>query len=528
MSNNNLGTYDPFQALSSRLSRIIPREQKQKPSVWIVKFTFDPRDLEKNFSWKNHEYWIAIVDDEAREITVKKPAQVGATETFARYCLWFVANNRNVTAIFTQPTATMVETFSRTRFAPVLEASHRSYNFLDDIDTVKVKKISGSFMMFFGTKNEKMAISNPADMVVYDELNFSDMDVVSQFYSRLGHSEYKLVRRFSTPTYKGMGVDEYYQLGSQHNLLYKCPACNVWNLLTYKEVLVTYKFPFDLKKNYWECSKCGRKVDKLNDKWEWVPRHRKREAHSYWLRKSQVPYHIQTKGELTPALILDECNNYRTKQHAFWYGLGEEASGGEETFPRTVMSAAFNNEKQYSPFACSIGIDTGKPIYFVVGMQEGQRKIVLHKEWATVENALYVAKRLIDLYKPWHVNIDAPLHKFIIDVRNIFPDTKTVWFRNTTKLVDEIQDPDNPRIVCNRDALIQMLSDEYKNREIVVVGKPDQDFIDHHHNMKNIDGKFKGNGPDHYLFATLCSFLPFWNKKRSNLVYTGISKIIIP
>lgn len=142
--------------------------------------------------------------------------------------------------------------------------------------------------------------------------------------------------------------------------------------------------------------------------------------------------------------------------------------------------------------------------------------------------ALAEANRLIRKYNPWHINIDAPLHKFINDVRLIDDNTKTVWFRNTTKLVDYIDDPDNPRIICNRDGLLQMYSDEYKANEIVIVGEKDQAWIDHHHNLKLEEGKFKSHGPDHYAFAAVCSLLPFWNKRKSCIIHTGLTSVVAP
>lgn len=252
---------------------------------WICENTFLRG---KKYSFDKHEYQRAPIEDPARIVALHKCAQLGFTEVFLRWIISFLVQHQGSQAIFTQPTATDMSNFVKSRADAVLEECpvvRRLGN--GGVDNVALKRIGQSFLNLRGTFGSKAAISVPSDANAYDEVNFSNPRVLSQYKSRLQHSEFKLERYISTPTVPGYGVTELFDRSDQKRIIVKCDHCSEWQFLDWPiniffrrlEDGVTIPYDEEFFETYVErsyeykpfigCCKCQREVDR-----SWVGGHR--------------------------------------------------------------------------------------------------------------------------------------------------------------------------------------------------------------------------------------------------------------
>lgn len=194
-------------------------------SRWIEKNT----TLEdKPFSFDKHEFQKTIIDDACNTLFVVKCAQVGLSEIFARYVMAACATQRNFTVIWTFPTTTDAEKFTKARLDPIIQGSPALKMMISKaVDSTDMKKFGkNTFVYIRGTISETGALSVPADMLVHDEYDRSDMDNISAYVSRLQHKETKLRRVFSTPTVAKYGIDKEARTSRRHRQMWKCSHCN--------------------------------------------------------------------------------------------------------------------------------------------------------------------------------------------------------------------------------------------------------------------------------------------------------------
>jgi len=80
--------------------------------AWVADNVFTPKGDRLDF--KDHRYLIDIYEDTSKRIIIKKAAQIGITTYAICKALWF-ADTKDVSVIYTFPTATDVSDFSRAR-----------------------------------------------------------------------------------------------------------------------------------------------------------------------------------------------------------------------------------------------------------------------------------------------------------------------------------------------------------------------------------------------------------------------------
>jgi hypothetical protein len=109
------------------------------------------------------------------------------------------------------PTAKHVYKFSQSRFGPVIKKNlYLRRRMKGSVDNAELKSIGDSWIHFGGAQKENQAISVPADILVHDEWDFSDLDVLDTYGKRTIASKLDWVWRFSTPTLPGYGIDAEY------------------------------------------------------------------------------------------------------------------------------------------------------------------------------------------------------------------------------------------------------------------------------------------------------------------------------
>lgn len=260
---------------------------QQEPADWIVGNTFLKG---RAYSFKDHEYQIDFANDKHRIVAAEKCAQIGFTEILLRWILCFLVQHQGSQTIFTQPTATDVQKFAKSRVDDCFsECAVIKKLGTSGIDSAQLKKIGTSFLNLSGTFGTRAAISVPSDANVYDEVNFSNPKVLNQYKSRLQHSKYKFERCISTPTVPGFGVSDLVSRSDQKQIFTQCPHCGYrqtieWpdsiylrkdlrlgiNGVVDQDVMAKYiDAPYNYSP-YVACSKCERKLDRTWKYQEWV------------------------------------------------------------------------------------------------------------------------------------------------------------------------------------------------------------------------------------------------------------------
>lgn len=209
-----------FDRLSQSVLELLTPEMVAE---WIEKYTYLGGEL---YSFKDHEYQLRILQSTAPEIVVRKCSQVGISEMSFRRALGLADIIDGFSTIYTLPTATFAADVCKTRIDPIIADSPRlKAKIHKTLDNASIKQIGSSFIYIKGTFGNNQAISVPADLIVSDELDFSDEEVVSNFNSRLTHSDYKWQFYLSTPTAKNVGIDKKFKASRRHFNFVCCDHC---------------------------------------------------------------------------------------------------------------------------------------------------------------------------------------------------------------------------------------------------------------------------------------------------------------
>lgn len=377
-------------ATSQRLSR------KDLPR-WIEENTYING---KNFSFKNHEFQIRILEEESPDIVVRKAAQTGVSELTMRMCLGLVMVMPGAFRIgYTFPTATFAEQYAKTRLDPIIQGSPtlKAAMSTSDIDNSSVKTFGmGKEIYFKGAAVGNAAISTTLDMVSHDELSFSSAEIIGDYHSRKLHSAYNWSISLSTPTFPGDLIDEAFKASRRHWNLCKCNHCNHKFIPDfYKHVsipgwgksldeitkenlhLVRYQDTRLL------CPSCGRSVSLLPEHREWVCENPTENhiAAGFQVQPFDAPMIVTL-----PSLIV-ASTKYATKSKFRQFSLGLPSADAENGLIDEDLEAIGVTLLQ-SPFTSHIlGIDLGLVCHFAVGGVDQEGKLgVVHYEQVPLKN----------------------------------------------------------------------------------------------------------------------------------------------
>lgn len=329
------------------------------------------------YSFDDHEYQERILNDTSQELNVQKCAQVGISEVTARMVLALVNVLRPYTVIYTLHTAKFASIFTKTRIDPVIEGSDRMLaNIHKSNDNQDMKQFGESFLYLRGAALGNAPISIPGDHLVHDEVDASDQNILDQYLSRLTHSKWKRITRFSTPTLPGFGINKFFRGSRRYFNFVKCRHCGHQFVPDYYEHVRVPFFTGDLrefskshlakaewKEAYVECPKCGGKPSLLPEFREWVCEN-PRDVHlgaGYQVTPFDAPKII------TPGYLVQRSTDYSRTQDFVNNSLGlpmedSEATLTEEDFDEYFISAELPGSCQFV-----MGVDVGNVYHFKIG-----------------------------------------------------------------------------------------------------------------------------------------------------------------
>lgn len=342
-------------------------------SRWISENTYIKG---KPYSYVGREYQKRILDSRAKEMVIRKCSQIGISEVAVRRALGLCGMLSSFTTIYTLPTATLAKILMQTRVAPVIRESPYLKNMLAETDSVEVKEFSnGSYLYMKGAASSNAPISIPADNLVHDELDFSDLNVINQYHSRLTNSEYQMRTKLSTPTLPGRGVDAEFSSSKRHFNFVKCDHCNHYFVPDYYQHVKIPGYTGELidvtKKNLhglrWKeahvgCPKCGKTPSMEHAHREWVCENpdENHEAEGVQVSPFDVPRHI------SPAYLVKSSTTYSNIGDFVNFNLGLPFFSQESVLSPDEIRGITIDSRLIGAFSHVMGVDLGKTCHIVV------------------------------------------------------------------------------------------------------------------------------------------------------------------
>lgn len=383
-------------------------------SDWICKHT---KLKGKNYSWKHHEYQKDIVDDPHSRKNIKKCSQVGLSELSVRLTLAFLGVSRDSCAIYTLPTARFSSKFSKARFDPVIEQSETLSGLrIRSADSAEMKRLGSSVLYLQGTYGQASAISIPANLLIHDEIDFSDADVVATYQSRLRHAEtdeygFKgITYRFSTPTVTGFGISAAFEHSTKKYYFVRCSKCNHTGAPDFFRDTVLPGYDDDLSKfsnidaknpnykleeAYLACPKCGHNLsaDLLDpSKREWVAMHPSAREAGWQVNPFDVPVYNSI-----PSLLL-QAGDYKRIGDWWNFTLGMEYEDADNTFlldPFSKGRVATWTPPEVGAYGTFAGLDVGKLSHLIIGRENSDGKVeIIYAEKIKMTGDVQLAEKV--------------------------------------------------------------------------------------------------------------------------------------
>lgn len=491
------------------------------------------------YSYKDHEYQHTILSDTSQEVNVRKCSQVGVSESSARLALGMVAVMRPFTVIYTLPTAHFASTFMRTRVDPVVasskvlkEAIHKTN------DNSEVKQFGDSFLYVKGSASGNAPISIPADCIISDETNFSDQEILSQYYSRLTHSSWKLFRRFSTPTIPKFGVDKYFEESRRFFNMCKCNHCGHWFVPDYykhvripgfskhlTEITKSHLAYLPFREAKLHCPNCDKVPSLQVEHRQYVCEN----PDSQFVAAGYQVSPFDAPNIITPGDLIKASTEYLRVNDFVNFSLGLPLDDREATF----LAEDFQNlwvEAAPASTVNVIGIDVGNTYHLVVGAVDGFGNVVAHyKEKIPMGRFRERYEQLCKIYRPVATVIDsAPHAETVLSMQTVYPTMYASVFVRSKDMVafrtiDREKDPDEGiefirQLNVNRNrALDSYLSFVREGSLKITPCEHKSEIIEQHQSMKRskvmddaagdlVYSWVKTDGKDHWHFA----FLYLW------------------
>lgn len=524
-------------------------------SGWITKHT----KLEgKNFSFKDHEYQRDIIDDPAKTLLVNKCAQTGLSEIFARWGISATATQENFTLMWTFPSTSDAERFTKARLDPMIEASAELRRRVSKVVNSSELKQFGenSFAYIRGTISETGALSVPADLLIHDELDRSDIDNISAYVSRLQHKPTKMRRMFSTPTVKKYGIDLECETAKRKRQMWKCSHCNHHFLPDYEHDVhipgwtrakkeITKSTIKDVR---WQeavllCPKCFKQPDPSIQFREWVFEngHENYDKIAYYVSPFCAPV------ILLPSYLVKVSADYGKWSEFQNQSLGLTAEDDDESLTETDIRKSMLEADLSGSDVHYLGADMGLTCYITVSrLAPNGELLVVHREKVSYSTFEEKRRELMGKYR------------VIVSVHDMFPYTDIVRritdfdpnaygaiyvskiSTETHSLKLQEEDPEegklNVRSVhINRDIAFDALMRDMKEGRVFIKKQEDlEDFVQHLRDMKRIKvfDKHGGavyrwkktQGVDHWHHSLLYSYIAA--KLRGSVYPTAESSAI--
>ena len=365
------------------------------PVLYALKHRYIKGNPITFFSKKNpikHRPWqIDILNDQHPDKVIRKSRQLGLSEMAVTEFIWFLDTHPMTNGMYTFPRKEQMEDFSNTRIAPIFEESKYLNGRLDKkMNNVRLKKlVNGSAMFLRSAWGSALGEGQQVDILGLDEYDRMKDGVELAFRESMKSSAYRLMRRWSTPTIPGRGVDLLFSKSDQRYYHHKCDKCGHWQIITLEDNIIQIDpngvdlVNEEIKDGTYEflCQKCKQPLNRWY-KGEYVAK--------FPSRKDIRGYHISQLDAvwISADEIMRNQFQYKVKQLFYNYVIGMPyASEGLIITDQDVLNCIGFQEpvgyRDYSKYKKIVaGIDWGYFNWMVVlGLTEDDQVHLLDLHW---------------------------------------------------------------------------------------------------------------------------------------------------
>jgi hypothetical protein len=196
-----------------------------------------PTDKGK-YSFAGHRVFEPIVDDldailarrqPDMQISLLKGAQIGAS-TIGIGVSAFLPSQVRANVGYFLPTDKFADRFDKTRFRPAIRKSPYLRGLMREgtyqgSALTGLKEFGSNFLYTLGLTSLGNAISIPLDACLYDEVDVLPEENMEWSDDRIAASDLRFRFYFSVGMLPGLGIDRFFQAGSQTLWVVKCPSC---------------------------------------------------------------------------------------------------------------------------------------------------------------------------------------------------------------------------------------------------------------------------------------------------------------
>ena len=347
------------------------------PSIWAMKYKTikgKPTTYRSTHNPFKHRPWQRqILDDDHPNKVIEKSRQLGLSEVGVTEVLHFLIMHNNTKAMYLFPRLQQMTDFSKSRIAPVLQSSEYFRSIIDKTtDSISTKKLRDSYLFMRSGWGAELGEGADIDYLAIDEFDRMKEGTELAFREGLQSSQWKLTRRWSTPTIPGRGINDLYQSSDQMRYFHTCPHCGERQYLTFSDNMIQVNpdgvhgatHEIDDGTFMIGCRRCHGELDRWAEG-EWVALYPSiRETRGYHISQLDAVW-------ISADDIMRRQYSYKSRQLFYNYVIGEPyAAEGllitDEDFKASVRlpSEVMSRTPQYIGIAA--GIDWGDTNWMVV------------------------------------------------------------------------------------------------------------------------------------------------------------------
>lgn len=422
--------------------------------AWMLKNNIKTENGSK-YDFHSHAFWFDVLTDLSPKQVWFKCAQVGGS-LVANLKLFWLVKHMGMNAIYTLPTAHDVKEFVGGKVNTLIANNPVLQQYVQDKDTIEQKRVGDRMIYFRGTWVERAALSVSSDINIYDEVDRSKQSVIEQYHSRLQHSKFGWEWFFSNPSVEGNGVSKFWSKSDQKHWFITCSRCQ-------KKQYLSWPDSINIEQACFVCKKCHqplREEDRRVGSWHKKVTSANPEYSGYWVSLLMAPWVSAEK-------IIDL---YKTKSPDYFanfvLGLPYIGKGNKLREDEFFSNLTSDVNTRSSPIV--IGVDTGLPIWYVVGNREGLFHWGKCDDYGEIERLLKRFPKSIvvmdqggDLIGPRKLQEEHPGRIFLCYYRR---DRKRV------SMIDWGKGVESGKVIADRNKLIQSVVDEIRDRRIPIFG----------------------------------------------------------
>lgn len=320
-------------------------------------------------------YQVDILKDDSRHIVVMKCVQVGMSEILIIKAMSKLYEGWSI--IYSLPIESLRNTFVSNRIDKTMQQVPFYRDGLNRAtgksDQTGMKHLWESVIKFVGSGSDSAFLEFPADLVIIDEKDKSDLDNLKMAPDRLDASDHKYIWEVGNPSHSKYGIHDAYIESDQKRWNIKCPACNEWQDLDFFKNVVRpiSEMEYELIDAKWSdnatvdvkvyCRRCLSSIDRLMVG-EHIPLYLNRNASGYQLNQLFSP--TKTIRELWEAFVAGQTNS--TLMQVFYnsrLGLPYDAAGDNLT--AALLDSKCKDDYLMPPTAkdCTMGMDVGGKLH---------------------------------------------------------------------------------------------------------------------------------------------------------------------